>query len=165
MTNSDTICNLIRKVKTPNELFIGATTYNWTYMIASYTADCTEALPLSIFDKTICGILHIDGAISFETLGDILGAHMEPLLHVVGPEHDNDKIQRPVGVQQNTQVAFSVLVAFHFVFLHGNSSAEAFLNDPGYMTKLILQNAGPPLVIVPASTGWICSEGVGVSEA
>ena len=77
MTNSDTICNLIRKVKTPNELFIGATTYNWTYMIASYTADCTEALPLSIFDKTICGILHIDGAISFETLGDILGFNVK----------------------------------------------------------------------------------------
>ena len=77
MTNSASISDLIRKVKTPKELFIGETTYNWEYMIASYTADCTEALPLSIFDKTICGILHIDGAISFETLGDILGLNVK----------------------------------------------------------------------------------------
>ena len=48
------ICNLLRSEKKQNELYIGCTEYSWEYSVLNYTADCTEALPLTLMDKTIC---------------------------------------------------------------------------------------------------------------
>lgn len=70
------ICNLLRDVKKQSELYIGHTQYNWDYMVISYSADCTEALPLSLMDKTICGLLNIDGALTTAQLGSILGLNV-----------------------------------------------------------------------------------------
>ena len=77
MSNSATICNLLRKEKRQSELYIGTVPYNWEYMTVSFQADCTEALPLSLLDKTICGILHLDGTVSFDDLGDIMGFNVK----------------------------------------------------------------------------------------
>lgn len=70
------ICNLLRDEKKQGELFIGCTQYDWDYMVIPYTADCTEALPLTLMDKTICGVLDIDGALSVAQLGAILGLNV-----------------------------------------------------------------------------------------
>lgn len=70
------ICNLLRDEKKQSELFIGSTQYYWDYMLIPYTADCTEALPLTLMDKTICGVLDIDGALTAAQLGAILGLNV-----------------------------------------------------------------------------------------
>ena len=70
------ICNLLQNEKKQSELFIGSTQYDWDYMVIRYTADCTEALPLTLMDKTICGLLNIDGALTAAQLGTILGLNV-----------------------------------------------------------------------------------------
>ena len=75
--NSISICKLLRNKKKQTELYIGSIPYNWEFLVARFTADCTEALPLSIFDKTICGILDLDGRVPFDTLGEILGLNVK----------------------------------------------------------------------------------------
>ena len=76
MNNID-ICNLLRSKKKQTELYIGSISRDWEYLVAHFTADCTEAQPLSIFDKTICGILDLDGRVHFDTLGEILGLNVK----------------------------------------------------------------------------------------
>ena len=70
------ICNLLQNEKKQSELFIGSTQYNWEYMVIRYTSDCTDALPLTLMDKTICGLLNIDGALTTAQLGAILGLNV-----------------------------------------------------------------------------------------
>lgn len=70
------ICNLLREEKKQCELYLGYTQYYWEYMVIPYTADCTEALPLTLMDKTICGLLDIDGTLTTAQLGSILGLNV-----------------------------------------------------------------------------------------
>ena len=70
------ICNLLRSEKKQNELYIGCTEYSWEYSVLNYTADCTEALPLTLMDKTICGVLDLDGELTTVQLGAILGLNV-----------------------------------------------------------------------------------------
>ena len=75
-SNSIHVCNLLRKEKHQSELYLGNISYTWEYLISSYTADCTEALPLTLLDKAICGVLDVDGSLTFEQLGAILGLNV-----------------------------------------------------------------------------------------
>lgn len=76
--NNDSIhiCNLLRREKRQSELYIGYTPYYWEYMVVQFSADCTEALPLTLLDKTICGVLNIDGRLTVPQLGSILGLNV-----------------------------------------------------------------------------------------
>ena len=74
--NSIQICNLLRSEKKRSELYLGCTTYYWEYSVVGYTADCTEALPLTLMDKTICGVLDLDGELTTAQLGAILGLNV-----------------------------------------------------------------------------------------
>lgn len=71
------ICNLLRSEKKQNELYLGCTEYSWEYSVLNYTADCTEALPLSLMDKTLCGVLDLDGDLTKNQLGAILGLNVK----------------------------------------------------------------------------------------
>ena len=71
------ICNLLRSGKKQSELYIGCVPYFWEYMAVNYTADCTEALPLTLLDKTICAVLDLDGSLTMEQIGSILGLNVE----------------------------------------------------------------------------------------
>ena len=71
------IYTLLGKEKKLSELYLGHLSYTWEYMTAEYAADCTEALPLTLLDKTICGVLDLDGEMSFGTLGAILGLNVD----------------------------------------------------------------------------------------
>ncbi len=71
------ICNLLRSEKKQNELYIGCTEYAWEYSVLNYTADCTEALPLTLMDKTLCGVLDLDGDLTKDQLGAILGLNVK----------------------------------------------------------------------------------------
>lgn len=59
-----------------SEVYLGTAAIQWNYAIVGYKATCTEGLDLSLFDKTICGILNLDGAMSVERLGEILGLNV-----------------------------------------------------------------------------------------
>ena len=77
--NNDSIqiCNLLRKERRQSELYLGYITYYWEYLVAQFKADCTEALPLTLLDKTICGVLNLDGRLDESQLGSILGLNVD----------------------------------------------------------------------------------------
>lgn len=75
--NSIQICNLLRSGKKQSELYIGCVPFSWDYMTVNYTADCTEALPLTLLDRTICGVLDLDGSLTMEQIGAILGLNVD----------------------------------------------------------------------------------------
>ena len=66
-----------RLSKKQSELYIGCTSLDWEYIEVPYTADCTVALPLSLMDKVICGLLSVDGELSTLQLGEILGLNVD----------------------------------------------------------------------------------------
>jgi rRNA-processing protein FCF1 len=63
----------IQQEKKLTEIYVGSTSFVWTFAIADYTADCTEAIPFTPFDRVICGLLSIDDVLSFEEIAAILG--------------------------------------------------------------------------------------------
>lgn len=66
----------VAEKKKLSEIFLGYQSYQWECAVVSYSADCTEAEPLNMFDKVICGILELDGAVSAERIGEILGLNV-----------------------------------------------------------------------------------------
>lgn len=68
--------NKVAGRKKLSEVFLGYQSYLWKSSEVSYSADCTEAMPLNMFDKVICGILELDGAVSAERIGEILGLNV-----------------------------------------------------------------------------------------
>lgn len=69
--------NKIADRKQLSEVFLGAQNILWRYSVVNYMADCTEGLDLSLFDRAICGILDLDGAVTMSRLGEILGLNVE----------------------------------------------------------------------------------------
>lgn len=63
----------IQQEKKLTEIYVSSTSFIWTFAIADYTADCTEAIPFTPFDRVICGLLSIDNILSFEEIATILG--------------------------------------------------------------------------------------------
>lgn len=59
-----------------SEVFLGEVRIPWTYSIVKYEADCTEGLELDLFDRAVCGVLNLDGAVTAERLGEILGLNV-----------------------------------------------------------------------------------------
>lgn len=62
--------------KKTSEKFIGKTTFSWKFSEVFYTADCTIGIPFDLFDKTIVGLLQIDGSSSITEMGEILGMNL-----------------------------------------------------------------------------------------
>jgi rRNA-processing protein FCF1 len=74
MNNIDfDIYKSIQQEKKLTEIYVGSTSFLWTFAIADYTADCTEAIPFTPFDRVICGLLSIDEVLSFQEIASILG--------------------------------------------------------------------------------------------
>ncbi|MBC7388491.1 MAG: hypothetical protein H7329_04710 [Opitutaceae bacterium] len=67
---------LFFQVKTVTEKYLGYTSFDWIYSSIKYQADCTLAIPFSLFDKVIVGILLVDDMLSIEQLGEILGMNL-----------------------------------------------------------------------------------------
>ena len=120
------ICNLLRKEKRQSELYVGFTKYNWEYMIVPFTADCTEALPLTLMDKTICGILDLDGKTTFTRLGTILGLNVED-----APERGEYRDAAEVSLLDN---AVKGLMEYNMVerdFTYGSANPAISLTEIG----------------------------------
>ena len=66
----------IQQEKKLTEIYLGSVVIPWTYAIVDYSADCTEAIPFTPFDKVICGLLSIDEVLSFEQIAIILGLNV-----------------------------------------------------------------------------------------
>ncbi len=58
------------------EYIVAILPFQWQYSIAKYQADLTVAIPFTLFDKVICGILQLDEAASLEEIGLILGLNV-----------------------------------------------------------------------------------------
>lgn len=90
-----------------SEVFLGEVRIPWTYSIVKYEADCTEGLELDLFDRAVCGVLNLDGAVTAERLGEILG------LNVVS-DIDNGRYADNAEQELLSNVITS-LVEFHMI--------------------------------------------------
>jgi hypothetical protein len=70
------IYNALFQEKKLTEFYIGSIPFQWNYTIAHYTAELTEAVDFTLFDKVICGILQLDEVASLEEIGTILGMNV-----------------------------------------------------------------------------------------
>lgn len=70
------IYNALYHEKKLTEFYIGSMPFQWNYTIAHYTAELTEAVDFTLFDKVICGILQLDEVASLEAIGTILGMNV-----------------------------------------------------------------------------------------
>lgn len=67
------IFKAIEQDKKLTEIYLGYQPFEWFFTKVKYSATCTEAVEFTLFDKTICGLLNIENALSFEEIGEILG--------------------------------------------------------------------------------------------
>ena len=65
--------NAIAKSKKVSELFLGTFDINWDFAKIGYTAVCTEALPLTVMERMVCGIVNLDGRVYLGDLARIMG--------------------------------------------------------------------------------------------
>ena len=105
-----------------SEIYLGYQMYSWKFSQVNYTADCTEGLPLTMFDKVICGILNIDGSITINRLGEILGLNIES-------DVDNNKYSDSAE-QELLSNAIDSLVTFNMVY-HNYATGELSLTSIG----------------------------------
>ena len=78
MNNLDyNIFKAIEQDKKLTEIYLGYQPFEWFFTKAKYSATCTEAVEFTLFDKTICGLLNIEEALSFEQIGEVLGFNVE----------------------------------------------------------------------------------------
>ena len=69
--------NAIAKSKKVSELFLGTFDINWDFAKIGYTAVCTEALPLTVMERMVCGIVNLDGRVYLGDLARIMGLNIE----------------------------------------------------------------------------------------
>lgn len=62
-----------QSTKKISEVYLGYEELEWFYTKANYVATCTEAIDFTLFDKTICALLQIEGHLSLEQIGETLG--------------------------------------------------------------------------------------------
>lgn len=74
--NDVEVFNVVSKDIRKGELYLGHVPFVWRYSIVSYKADCTIAVPFTIFEKAIGKILQIDGLSTKDKLGEILGLNI-----------------------------------------------------------------------------------------
>lgn len=64
--------------KALTEIYLGSVSYPWKYSKALYTADCTEAIPLLVFESVICGLLSIEAeGMRLNQVADVLGLNIK----------------------------------------------------------------------------------------
>ncbi len=66
----------VKQSKMVTEVYLGCIEYPWHYATAIYTADCTEAMPLNVFENVICGLLCVNEAMSINDIADVLGLNI-----------------------------------------------------------------------------------------
>ena len=69
--------NAIAKSKKVSELFLGTFDINWDFAKIGYIAVCTEALPLTVMERMVCGIVNLDGRVYLGDLARIMGLNIE----------------------------------------------------------------------------------------
>lgn len=67
----------IANKKKISEIFLGTVEIPWKFARGLFSADCTEAISLNLFEKAICGVLSIDEELSISQLSKILGINYD----------------------------------------------------------------------------------------
>ncbi len=77
MTTLDSVIySAVRETMLDSEEYLGRMEWAWTFCTVHYTAESTESVEFSLLDKVICGILQIDGTLSWVKIGEILGLNV-----------------------------------------------------------------------------------------
>ena len=93
--------------------------------------------------------------------GDTGGVDAQPLLGVVGAQHDDEQVNDLVALQQGVGAAQGVHALVERVREHGGAAAEALLRHQEILAQGLLQQAGPALVLVEADAAVGAVGGVG----
>ncbi|MGB0983733.1 MAG: PIN domain-containing protein [Saprospiraceae bacterium] len=122
-TNEIKIQARLHQNKKLTEHFVGIIPFKWTFTEAHYTAELTEAVDFSLFDKVICGILQIDEVASFEEIAAILG------MNVI--ENAENKQYLDPAEKEILEEALDVLVAYEMIEIGDSNYSRCYLTPLG----------------------------------
>jgi rRNA-processing protein FCF1 len=119
----------IQKSKKLSEQYIGSFPMVWWYAIGTYKADCTEALPFTLFDKVICGLLSVEKSLGFQELAEILGLNV-----IDNPENNQYK---DFAEEEILKEALQSLYDFGMIEIGDAFYSNCYLTELGkeYTTK------------------------------
>lgn len=117
------IFNAIEQDKKLTEIYLGYKPFDWFFTKAKYSATCTEAVEFTLFDKTICGLLSIENALSFEEIGEILGFNVT--------DNPSQKKYKDFAEYEILKDALQSLEDFEMITTGDNSYSYCQLTDIG----------------------------------
>ena len=93
--------------------------------------------------------------------GDAGGVGPQPLLGVVGAQHDDEQVEELVALQQGVEHGEGVHSLVEGVGEHGGPAGQPLLRHQIVGAQGLLQQTGPPLVLVEADAAVGAVGGVG----
>lgn len=117
------IFKAIEQDKKLTEIYLGYKPFDWFFTKAKYSATCTEAVEFTLFDKTICGLLNIENALSFEEIGEILGFNVT--------DNPSQKKYKDFAEYEILKDALQSLEEFEMITTGDNSYSYCQLTDIG----------------------------------
>ncbi len=141
------IYRAIQQDKRLTEIYLGYQEFEWLYTKVKYSATCTEAVEFTLFDKTICGLLNIEDALSFEQIGEILGFNVE--------DNPSKKKYKDLAESEILREAIQGLEEFDMITTGDTSYSYCQLTDigkeyfqKGKSLKYIMINSLPYILII-----------------
>lgn len=117
------IFKAIEQDKKLTEIYLGYKPFDWFFTKAKYSATCTEAVEFTLFDKTICGLLNIENALSFDEIGEILGFNVT--------DNPSQKKYKDFAEYEILKDALQSLEEFEMITTGDNSYSYCQLTDIG----------------------------------
>ena len=117
------IFKAIEQDKKLTEIYLGYKPFDWFFTKAKYSATCTEAVEFTLFDKTICGLLNIENALSFDEIGEILGFNVT--------DNPSQKKYKDFAEYEILKDALQSLEEFEMITIGDNSYSYCQLTDIG----------------------------------
>ncbi|WP_055444609.1 PIN domain-containing protein [Lacinutrix himadriensis] len=117
------IFKAIEQDKKLTEIYLGYKPFDWFFTKAKYSATCTEAVEFTLFDKTICGLLNIENALSFDEIGKILGFNVT--------DNPSQKKYKDFAEYEILKDALQSLEEFEMITTGDNSYSYCQLTDIG----------------------------------
>lgn len=117
------IFKAIEQDKKLTEIYLGYKPFDWFFTKAKFSATCTEAVEFTLFDKTICGLLNIENALSFEKIGEILGFNVT--------DNPSQKKYKDFAEYEILKDALQSLEEFEMITTGDNSYSYCQLTDIG----------------------------------
>ncbi|MCG8239694.1 PIN domain-containing protein [Tenacibaculum finnmarkense] len=117
------IFKAIEQDKKLTDIYIGCQSFDWFFTKVKYNATYTEAINFTLFDKTICGLLNIENALSLEKIGEILGFNVT--------DNPSEKKYKDFAEYEILKEALQSLESFEMITTGDNSYSYCQLTDIG----------------------------------